>query len=200
MNDPSDPKPVSNKSFEDFDLIPEIQTRLKDLNFVIPTPIQSLSLPFVLAGRDVVAQAETGSGKTLAFGLPMIQKVDTERVSVQGLVLCPTRELAEQVKDVLIEIGSPLGVRVGLAVGGVFARNQLQEILGAQILVGTPGRVLDYLRSGDLGLGWVELSVLDEFDRMLDMGFIDDVKAILSFLPPERQTLLFCCPYLVKKP
>ncbi len=178
--------------FSDLDLPPPIRDRLMDRGFIYPTPIQELSIPVALAGKDLIGKAETGTGKTLAFTAPIMGKLDPERVGIQALVLCPTRELAQQVEEVASLLGEAVGIRVALVVGGIHAAQQLLQLRkGAQMVVGTPGRVLDFLNSGKIRLGWVEHVVLDEADRMLDMGFIDDVSSILEHTPPERQTCLF---------
>ena len=162
----------------------------------VPTPIQRLSIQPVLDGRDVIAKAETGTGKTLAFGAPIMARVDPGRASVLALVLCPTRELAQQVCDVLTELGAARGVKVALIVGGEEAYPQVNALKGgAQVVVGTPGRVLDLMGQGFLSFPWTEYAVLDEADEMLEIGFLDDVKKILAQTPDERQTLLFSATF-----
>lgn len=183
---------TTRSTFADLPLTTPILDRLSELGFTHPTPIQELTIPVALDGKDLIGKAETGTGKTLAFTCPIMGQLDPERVAVQALVLCPTRELAQQVEEVASAIGAPLGLRAALVVGGVHQSQQLLQLRkGAQMVVGTPGRVLDFLRSGKIRLGWVEHVVLDEADRMLDMGFIDDVTEILQHTPPERQTYLF---------
>ena len=178
--------------FSDLPLPAEIRDRLIERGFTHPTPIQELSIPVAIEGKDLIGKAETGTGKTLAFTAPIMGKLDPERVGIQALVLCPTRELAQQVEEVASLLGEAVGIRVALVVGGIHASQQLIQLRrGAQMVVGTPGRVLDFLKSGKIRLGWVEHVVLDEADRMLDMGFIDDVSDILEHTPPERQTCLF---------
>jgi len=193
--DPGSGTPGASRSdlrFLDLGLPTAILDRLHELGFVRPTPIQALSIPIVSEGRDLIGQAETGTGKTLAFTAPVIGRLDPERVAVQALVLCPTRELAQQVEEVAAQLGEPLGIRTALIVGGIHQGGQILSLRrGAHFAVGTPGRVLDFLRQGILRLGGVHHVILDEADRMLDMGFIDDVSAILERTPPERQTLLF---------
>ncbi len=179
-------------SFADLHLPEVVQQRLTALGFIHPTPIQELAIPVALDGSDLIGKAETGTGKTLAFTAPIIGKLDPERVAVQSLVLCPTRELAQQVEEVASALGKTLGIRVALVVGGVHQSQQLLQLRsGAQMVVGTPGRVLDFLRSGKIRLGWTDQVVLDEADRMLDMGFIDDVFEILEHTSDDRQTYLF---------
>ena len=161
-----------------------------------PTPIQALAIGPVLAGKDVIAKAETGTGKTLAFGAPMMARIDPARASVLGLVLCPTRELSEQVHNVLVELGRARGVKTALIVGGEPMHPQVEALqAGGQVVVGTPGRVLDLMNQGFLGFPWTEYAVLDEADKMLEIGFIDDVKKILAATPDERQTLHFSATF-----
>jgi len=157
-----------------------------------PTPIQEQSIPLLLAGRDVIGQAYTGSGKTLAFGLPLIERCDASQPRVQAIVLTPTRELAQQVGGVLVELGKRAGLNVALLYGGrAFGPQESMLRRGAQIVVGTPGRVLDHLRRRTLRLEQLLILVLDEADEMLDMGFAPDVERILAMTPRSRQTALF---------
>ncbi len=157
-----------------------------------PTPIQALSLPLLLAGRDLIGQARTGSGKTLAFGLPLIERVDPRVRAVQAVVLTPTRELATQVGEVLTKLGEGRGLRTLLIYGGrSFGPQEAAVRAGAQIVVGAPGRVLDLIRRGTLHLDRVQYFVLDEADEMLDRGFAPDVERILAAVPRTRQTALF---------
>ncbi|MSR73983.1 MAG: DEAD/DEAH box helicase [Planctomycetes bacterium] len=178
-------------TFADMALRPELKAALAGLGFVKPTPIQAEAIPYGLAGRDILGKAQTGTGKTLAFGLPLVERLDPTRVAAQALVLLPTRELAQQVSEHLAAVATPRGLKVALIVGGEKIRFQLPRIPGSHIIVGTPGRVLDLLKERMLHIEWAECLVLDEFDRMLDMGFIDDVKSIVAFMPKERQTMLF---------
>jgi ATP-dependent RNA helicase DeaD len=162
------------------------------MNIETPTAIQESSIPVLLEGRDIIAQAQTGSGKTLAFGLPLIERTDSGRKQVQALVLTPTRELARQVGDVLSQLGRPAGIKVTLLYGGVGYGNQEQQLAaGAQVVVGTPGRVLDHLKRRTLRLQDLNLLVLDEADEMLDRGFAPDVERIIAMTPRSRQTALF---------
>ena len=172
-------------------LRPETKAVLAQLGFVNPTPIQAEAVPVGLAGRDILGKAMTGTGKTLAFGLPIVERLDPTRVAAQALILLPTRELAQQVAEHLANIAAGRGLKVGLLVGGEKVRFQLPRIPGSQVIVGTPGRILDLLKERMLHLEWVECLVLDEFDRMLDMGFIDDVKSIVAKLPTDHQSMLF---------
>ncbi|MDZ4771774.1 MAG: DEAD/DEAH box helicase, partial [Planctomycetota bacterium] len=166
------------------------------MGITTPTPIQRLAIQHVLDGRDVIAKAETGTGKTLAFGAGMMSKCDPARASVLALVLCPTRELAEQGQKVLEVLGKPRGIKVALVVGGEPLEPQVAALKGgAQVVVGTPGRILDLYKQRFLSFPWTEFAVLDEADVMLEIGFIDDVKMILSYMPDERQTLLFSATF-----
>ena len=157
-----------------------------------PTDIQRLAIPTIIKGSDLLALAQTGSGKTYAFGLPMLQRVNTELKQVQGLVLVPTRELASQVTDSLKEVGVKLGIQVAMLCGGVTPETQQAEVeQGAQVVVATPGRLLDFLNKGLISLKSLSQFALDEADRLLEMGFWPDVQKIFSFVPAARQTLLF---------
>jgi ATP-dependent RNA helicase DeaD len=164
----------------------------RDLGFEEPTPIQRRTIPLLLEGRDVVAQAQTGTGKTAAFALPLLQQVDPGNHSVQNLVLTPTRELAVQVAASTHALGRHLDIQVLPVYGGQPIERQLRALrAGVQIVIGTPGRVLDHLRRGSLNVSEVKTLVLDEADEMLDLGFEEELEAILANLPAERQTALF---------
>ena len=157
-----------------------------------PTPIQTAALPLLLEGRDVIGQARTGSGKTIAFVIPLLERIDTSRKQVQALILTPTRELATQIGGVLDDLAGPRGPRSVLIFGGRTPGPQIAELRqGAQVVIGTPGRVLDLLNQGALRLDGVRYLVLDEADEMLDRGFAPDVERILARTPRERQTALF---------
>ena len=157
-----------------------------------PTPIQQLAIPAALSGRDLLALARTGSGKTLAFGLPLLQRLDAASDRVQGLVLGPTRELASQVSAALQEIADGLGVRLLTLCGGVAQEWQERELaLGPQLLVATPGRLRDLLAQQTLGLGALRMLVLDEADRLLEMGFWPDIQWLMKAMPEARQQMLF---------
>ena len=161
------------------------------MNISEPTPIQEKSIPHLLEGRDIVGQARTGSGKTLAFAVPLTEKCDPSVRRVQALVLTPTRELAIQVAEVTKAIASSRRLRATLLYGGRSAKPEYTALRnGAQIVIGTPGRTLDHLRQGTLDLRSVRFLVLDEADEMLDRGFAQDVEAIISQTPSERQTAL----------
>jgi ATP-dependent RNA helicase DeaD len=157
-----------------------------------PTAIQERSIPLLLSGRDVIGQAQTGSGKTLAFGLPLMERCDEQQRQVQALVLTPTRELARQVSQVLTALAKGTGIKVALIYGGrPFGPQERALSDGAQVVVGTPGRVLDHLRRRTLRLEKLRMLVLDEADEMLDQGFAPDVERILAMTPRSRQTALF---------
>ena len=179
--------------FSDFHLSREIGKAIEDMGFEEPTPIQALAIPLIQAGRDVTAQAQTGTGKTAAFGIPIIEKIDASHRTVQAIVLCPTRELAIQIAEEFSELLSHLPRITVLPVyGGQPIDRQLRALhSGVNIVIGTPGRVMDHLRRRTLSLDEVATVVLDEADQMLDMGFRDDIELILKKIPQKRQTLLF---------
>ena len=170
---------------------------LGQLGYSAMTPIQAASLPLALAGRDLIAQASTGSGKTVAFGIPLVEQLDPALWLVQALVLCPTRELADQVTLEIRRLARAHGnIKVVTLCGGVALRGQTQSLEhGAHVVVGTPGRILDHLERGHLSLAAVRTLVLDEADRMLDMGFFDDIAQVAKLCPAQRQTLLFSATY-----
>lgn len=170
---------------------------LNELGFEGMTPVQEESLPEILKGRDIIAQAKTGSGKTAAFGIGLLHKLDVKKFKVQALVLCPTRELADQVAKELRRLGRGThNIKILTLCGGMPFGPQLGSLRhGAHILVGTPGRVLAHLTKGSLSLDALETLVLDEADRMLDMGFIEEIDNLISHAPTERQTLLFSATY-----
>jgi len=179
-------------SFHSFNLRPAIHKALSEMNIETPTPIQERSIPLLLEGRDVIAQAQTGSGKTLAFGLPMIERCDSSQREVQALVLTPTRELARQVRDVLATTAKYAGLKVAELCGGQPDGPQEKQLAaGPQVVVGTPGRILDHLRQRSLRLERLRMLVLDEADEMLDRGFAIDVERIIAMTPRSRQTALF---------
>lgn len=181
---------MNNKSnFYGLGIAPNILAVLDRLNFKIPTPIQEKSIPSAMEGKDLIGLAQTGTGKTLAFGIPMIQAALQRK---KGLVILPTRELALQVEQTLYKIGFPLGVRTALLIGGESIYRQLQALKrNPTIILGTPGRIIDHLQQKTLSLKEIKMLVLDEADRMLDMGFAPQLKQILSSVPQERQTMLF---------
>jgi ATP-independent RNA helicase DbpA len=184
-------------SFDAFALHPALHAGLAALGWTTPTPIQAAALPPALSGRDLVGQARTGSGKTAAFGLPLLQALDLERRSVQALVLCPTRELATQVATALRSLAARLpNTRVLTACGGRPLHTQRKALRqGGHVVVGTPGRVAHLLRSEHLELSALRVLVLDEADRMLDMGFSEEVEGIVALAPADRQTLLFSATF-----
>ncbi len=162
------------------------------MNIHTPTPVQESSIPLLLEGNDLIAQAQTGSGKTLAFGLPMMEACDASRREAQALVLTPTRELGKQVADVLLALGKEAGIRVCLLLGGQgYVPQERALAAGAQVIVGTPGRVLDHLKRRTLRLENIRVLILDEADEMLDRGFAPDVNRIIAMTPRSRQTALF---------
>ncbi|MBK5254933.1 MAG: DEAD/DEAH box helicase [Vicinamibacteria bacterium] len=157
-----------------------------------PTPCQEETIPPAMKGKDLVVQSRTGTGKTAAFGVPLVERVDLGLKGVQGVVLAPTRELAVQVAEELAAIGKGRGIKVGAIYGGDSMDRQMDLLeAGAQLIAGTPGRVLDHLRRGTLDLKNLKMFILDEADRMLDMGFAEEMQKIVAFVPEERQTLLF---------
>jgi len=180
-------------TFADLDLRPELLQELTSLGYEEPTPIQREAIPPLLEGRDLLGQAATGTGKTAAFALPILQRLSERRGKEPvALVLAPTRELAMQVSEALHRYGKALGARVLPVYGGTPIGRQLRELQrGVDVVVGTPGRVQDHISRGTLRLTSLEVVVLDEADEMLDMGFAEDIDAILSATPPERQTVLF---------
>ena len=184
---------VPMASFSDLPISREVHTAIQDFGWETPTPIQALSLPALLNGEDVVGLAQTGSGKTAAFSIPLIERVDTRRRGIQALVLVPTRELATQVAAEMTRLARNTPLRVLTVFGGTAMNPQLNALRAgrAHVVVGTPGRILDHLQRGTLKLDAVHYLVLDEADRMLDMGFAPDVQRILSHTPKDRQTALF---------
>ncbi|HUH43500.1 MAG TPA: DEAD/DEAH box helicase [Sulfurimonas sp.] len=178
-------------TFDDLGLKKEILKSVKDAGFTIPSPIQVAAIPFILAGRDIVGQAHTGTGKTAAFGLPALNNINPND-GVGLLVITPTRELATQVSDELFKYGRNIGARTVTVYGGSSYNRQIDLIQrGASVVVATPGRLLDLLKKNLLKDFAPSVVVLDEADEMLDMGFLDDINEIFSYLPSNRQTLLF---------
>ncbi len=188
---------MSQLAFSSLKLRPELLGNLATLDYAQMTPIQAQSLPQVLAGRDVIGQGKTGSGKTAAFALGLLNRLDAKRFSVQSLVLCPTRELADQVAQEIRKLARAIpNVKVLTLYGGVPYGPQIGSLEhGAHIVVGTPGRVLDHLEKGRLKLDALDALVLDEADRMLDMGFQEALDAIIERAPRQRQSLLFSATY-----
>ena len=190
-------KAYSLTSFEGFGLNEAIVRSIAEEKYATPTPIQEQTIPIAMSRRDLIGIAQTGTGKTAAFALPILHHLVTrarppERKGCRTLVLCPTRELSGQVLASFRTYGRHLRIRSALAIGGVSMVAQVQALLnGVDVLVATPGRLMDLVKSNALHIGGVEFLVIDEADRMLDMGFIVDVREIVSKLPRERQTLLF---------
>ena len=184
-------------SFSSLRLAANSLANLTQLGYTQMTPIQAASLPLTLAGRDLIAQASTGSGKTAAFGIPLVEKLDPALFDAQALVLCPTRELADQVTQELRRLARAVGnIKVVTLCGGVALRGQTLTLEhGAHVVVGTPGRIMDHLERGSLSLQGVKMLVLDEADRMLDMGFFEDIAKVVRQCPKDRQTLLFSATY-----
>jgi len=193
-------------TFEELGLRPELLRAVGESGYTIPTPIQQQAIPLVLAGRDVMGGAQTGTGKTAGFGLPILQLLAPQannspspaRHPIRALILAPTRELAIQVEESIKEYGRYTGLRSTCVFGGVDIKQQLAIVrAGVEILVATPGRLLDHVEHKSVNLGQVEIFVLDEADRMLDMGFIPDIKRIMKLLPAaaKRQNLLFSATF-----
>jgi len=190
-------KVPSLTSFHNFRLNDAIMRALAEEKYLTPTPIQAQTIPTVMSGRDMIGIAQTGTGKTAAFALPILHRLATSprptvRKSCRILVLSPTRELSGQILDSFGSYGRHLRVRGALAIGGVSMGGQVRTLAnGVDVLIATPGRLLDLVKSNALRLGGVECLVLDEADRMLDMGFIHDIRKIVAKLPVQRQTLMF---------
>jgi ATP-dependent RNA helicase DeaD len=178
--------------FEDLELKPQLLRGLKHMGFENASPIQAQAIPLALSGKDLVGQAQTGTGKTAAFGIPVLETVDPELKKVQALILCPTRELAIQVSDELRKIAKFMhGIKILPIYGGQDINRQIRALKGVQIVVGTPGRIMDHMRRHTLKFDDLKMIALDEADEMLNMGFREDIETILEKMPEERQTLLF---------
>ena len=184
-------------TFDSLSLAASSLDNLTQLGYTQMTPIQAASLPLTLAGRDLIAQASTGSGKTAAFGIPLVEKLDPALFDAQAMILCPTRELADQVTQEIRRLARAVGnIKVVTLCGGVALRGQTVSLEhGAHVVVGTPGRIMDHLERGSLSLQGLKMLVLDEADRMLDMGFFDDIAKVARQCPKDRQTLLFSATY-----
>ena len=180
-------------NFKSFNLHPHIESGIRDLGYEAPTPIQIQAIPPILKSRDVMGQAQTGTGKTAAFVLPILQRLmDGPRKHVRALIMAPTRELAEQTHEAIRQLGRYTKLKSVTIYGGVNQNPQISKLRsGAEIVVACPGRLIDLMDKGVIDLGRVEVLVLDEADRMFDMGFLPDIRNILKRLPVERQTLLF---------
>jgi ATP-independent RNA helicase DbpA len=191
---------ATSARFDQLQLAPATLQNLEQLGYTQMTPIQAASLPLTLAGQDLIAQASTGSGKTAAFGLPLIERLQSAgspSTAIQAVILCPTRELADQVTQEIRRLArARQNVKVVTLCGGVPLRGQTVSLEhGADVVVGTPGRILDHLDRGSLSLAGVNTLVLDEADRMLDMGFFDDIAKVVRQCAKDRQTLLFSATY-----
>ena len=174
-------------TFKEFNLKKEILKRLEEIGFEKPSPIQEKSIPVILEGKDVVAQAQTGTGKTAAFSLPILSKM---KKNEKALVITPTRELAIQVSEEIFKFGKYLGIHTATVYGGSSYNRQIKHIKTSEFIIATPGRLLDLLKSKKIDIA-PKYVILDEADEMLDMGFLDDIKEIFKFVPSDRQTLLF---------
>ena len=192
------------KAFSQFALDPRIQTAIAAMGYVNPTPIQEKAIPVVLSGKDVMGAAQTGTGKTAGYGLPALQRIVSKantsaspaRHPVRMLVLTPTRELADQVNDNLKRYAANTDLRVSVVYGGIDMKPQTEQLRrGIEVLTATPGRLLDHVEARNVNLSQVEVVVLDEADRMLDMGFLPDISRILNLLPKKRQSLMFSATF-----
>ena len=192
------------KDFTHFGLDPQLLAAITEMGYTTPTPIQAKAIPVVLRGGDVMGAAQTGTGKTAGFGLPMLQRLmphanssmSPARHPVRGLILAPTRELADQVADNLKKYASKSQLRVAVVYGGVDMKPQTEALRrGCEVVIATPGRLLDHIEQKNTNLSQVQIVVLDEADRMLDMGFLPDISRILNFLPKERQSLMFSATF-----
>ena len=188
---------MNSTNFSNLPLSKEMLHNLNEIGYKEMTPIQAESLPFILDGKDVIAQAKTGSGKTAAFGIGLLSKLDVKKFRVQSLILCPTRELADQVaKELRMLARATHNVKILTLCGGAAFGPQLGSLRhGAHIIVGTPGRILKHLKKETLSLDDLDMLVLDEADRMLDMGFSEEINEVLSFTKKRKQTLLFSATY-----
>ena len=178
------------KKFEDMGLSPSLIDATKRLGFTNPTEIQEKSIPPIMAGKDVIGKSATGSGKTFAFGCGIFERLEFNQ-KVQALVVTPTRELTQQVRDELGKIARKKDINIVAIYGGVGIKPQMKDLNRADIVVATPGRLLDHMERGTINTSNIKILVLDEADRMFDMGFIDDIRKIIQACPKERQTLLF---------
>ena len=194
---PPNTPPENSNAFSTLPLPAAMLANLQQLGYHSMTPIQAASLPLTLQGKDTIAQAQTGSGKTASFAIPLLCKLNPRWCAIQALVLCPTRELADQVTAEIRRLARATeNIKVVSLCGGVALRGQRASLEhGAHIVVGTPGRILDHLERGTLDLNAVQTLVLDEADRMLDMGFLPDIRTVLERIPAQRQTLLFSATY-----
>ena len=174
---------------------------IKEMGFEKLSPIQQQAIPYLLDGKDIIGQAQTGTGKTAAFGIPTIQTIDPDNRKLQAIILCPTRELAIQAAEEIRKISKFMsGIKVVPIYGGQDISRQIQALRGAQIIVGTPGRVMDHMRRKTIKLTNIKMVVLDEADEMLNMGFREDMELILGEIPVEHQTALFSATWCKAAP
>ena len=180
-------------TFEELGLCPEIERAVRFMGFEEASPIQTKAIPAIISGKDIIGQAQTGTGKTAAFGIPLLQKIDPKNKKLQAIVLCPTRELAIQVADEIRNLAKYMhGIKILPIYGGQDIVKQIRSLKnGTQLVIGTPGRVMDHMRRKTVKMDHIHTVVLDEADEMLNMGFRDDIETILSGVPEERQTVLF---------
>jgi ATP-dependent RNA helicase DeaD len=188
---------MTAKLFSELNLSPELLKAIDRLGYEKATPIQAETIPLLLSGRDVIGQSQTGSGKTAAFAIPLVERTDPQQGVVQAIILCPTRELAVQVAEEVFKLAAfRQGLHCVPIYGGQSYDRQFRALRqGSQIVIGTPGRVLDHLSRGTLRLDQVRMAVLDEADKMLDMGFREDIEEILRAVPPTRQFICFSATF-----
>ncbi|MEG0292252.1 MAG: DEAD/DEAH box helicase [Anaerovoracaceae bacterium] len=183
---------INKVKYSDSGVNPDIVKAVEDMGFTHMTPIQEQAIPVFMSGKDIIGQAQTGTGKTAAFGIPLIQKINGDDKNVQAIILCPTRELAVQVADEMRRFTKYMrSIKMVCIYGGQDMSRQIQAIKGSQIVIGTPGRVMDHMRRKTLKLNGIHTVVLDEADEMLNMGFREDIETILEDVPEERQIALF---------
>ena len=182
-------------NFKEFNFKKEIMAQISAVGYKEATPIQTQAIPVILDGIDVLGLAKTGTGKTAAFVLPILEKIATTKgkgKGVRALIIAPTRELAEQINNTILQLGKQIGIRSLAVYGGTSVKKQVDILkTGVDIVVGCPGRILDHINQGNLGLTRLEFLVLDEADHMLDMGFLKDIEKIVKNTPKKKQTLFF---------
>lgn len=182
-------------TFKELGLVPEIMKAIEDMGFEEPTPIQKASIPAAMEGKDLIGQAQTGTGKTAAFGIPILEKIDMTEKGPQAIVLSPTRELAIQSAEEMNRLAQYLPIHALPIYGGQDIERQFRALRKKpNIIVATPGRLMDHMKRGTIDLSHVQILVLDEGDEMVDMGFIDDIRTILAGMPEERQTMFSLLP------
>lgn len=179
--------------FEEFKISEKIKRAINDLGYIYATEIQAKTIPNVLEGKDVIGQSQTGTGKTASFAIPILERIDSNNKNLQSIILCPTRELAIQVAQEIRKFAKYMeGIKTIAIYGGTSIENQIRELKrGVQIVIGTPGRVMDHIRRRTIKLESINIVVLDEADEMLSMGFEEDIESILKDINSNRQTLLF---------